>query len=126
MLDVLPAYTVKNIKIYDKQSDESKFVGSNISGMTYVMDVRLKKEYNVGWMANLEAGGGSNERYLGRLFAMRNTDHSRVSVYGNINNLNDKRHPGEQGTWSPEQMPKGDNRERQGGIDYSINSRSKK
>lgn len=126
MLDVLPAYTVKNIKIYDKQSDESKFVGSNISGMTYVMDVRLKKEYNVGWMANLEAGGGSNERYLGRLFAMRNTDHSRVSVYGNINNLNDKRRPGEQGTWSPEQMPKGDNRERQGGIDYNINSRSKK
>ena len=32
-----------------------------------VMDVNLNKEYNTGYMANMEAGAGTQDAYLGRL-----------------------------------------------------------
>ena len=44
-------------------------------------------------VGNVETGGGTKERYLARLFAMRFTDHSRLAIYGNMNNLNDDRSP---------------------------------
>ncbi len=54
----------------------------------YVMDVRLKKDHIAGNMINAEAGGGTKSRYIGRLFAMHYTNNSRVSLYGNANNIN--------------------------------------
>lgn len=127
MLDNLPTYTVKQVKVYDKYGKTSDFLGQKIgSDKRYVMDVSLKKEYAIGMMANVEGGLGTSDRYLGRLFAMRYTDHSRLSVYGNINNLNDKRKPGQDSNWTPEQMPQGDSKEKQFGFDYSVSDRNKK
>ncbi|MBR6630241.1 MAG: hypothetical protein IKL03_09870, partial [Bacteroidaceae bacterium] len=58
MLDNLPSYTVKQIKVYDKLGDLSEFLGQELIGdKQYVMDVQLKKEYNEGWIANAEVGG---------------------------------------------------------------------
>ena len=49
MLDNLPAYTVKNILIYDKWGEQSEFLGQHVMGDNrYVMDVKLKKEYSIG------------------------------------------------------------------------------
>lgn len=59
----------------------------------FVMDINLKKQYNTGWNVNAQAGGGTHDRYMARLFAMRFTDHSRLSVFGNVNNLNDENQP---------------------------------
>ncbi len=125
MLDNLPTYTVKTIKVYDKMSSKSEFVGRELGDKEYVMDVNLKKEYQIGMIANVEAGAGTADRYMGRLFVNRYTDHSRVTLYGNINNLNDRRRPGQDTDWSPDKMPKGDNREKIVGIDYNIDSRNK-
>ena len=127
MLENLPSYTVKQVKVYDKYGQKSEFLGQKLKDdMTYVMDVNLKKEYSVGLMANLEGGAGTSDRYLGRLFAMRYTDHSRLTFYGSVNNLTDKRKPGRDTDWSPQQMPKGDNKEKLGGFDYSISGRDQK
>lgn len=125
MLENLPSYTVKQVKVYDKYGKKSEFLGRNIADdKTYVMDVNLKKEYSIGLMANLEGGAGTSDRYLGRLFAMRYTDHSRLTLYGSVNNLNDKRKPGRDTDWKPEQMPRGDNKEKLGGLDYSVSDRN--
>ena len=35
-----------------------------------VMDVNLKKQYSVGWMANVDAGGGIEDRYSAKLFGL--------------------------------------------------------
>ena len=43
-----------------------------------------------GFMINAEAGGGTKSRYLGRLFAMSYTNNTRLSLYGNANNINKK------------------------------------
>lgn len=126
MLDLLPSYTVKQIKVYDKYGKTSEFLGEKLEqDKQYVMDVNLKKEYAIGLMANIEAGAGTEDKYLARLFAMRYTDHSRLTLYGNKNNLNDKRKPGQNDEWRPETMPRGESKEMQAGVDYNLTSRSR-
>lgn len=124
LLDNLPTYMVKNIKVYDKSSDMSKWAGRDIDKKSLVMDVNLKKEYNTGWVANAEAGGGSSDRFLSRLFAMRFTDHSRFSFYANANNTNDARKPGQNTDWTPEKLPRGMMTTRMAGIDYNLEPRN--
>lgn len=127
MLDNLPTYMVKEVKVYDKLGRNSEFLGHEVVGdKHYVMDVNLKKQYSIGYLGNIEAGGGTDDRYLARLFAMRFTDHSRLSVYGNLNNLNDNRNPGENDGWSPSKMIGGQTRQQTAGLDYSIDDRYKR
>ena len=99
MLDNLPYYTVKNIKVYDKSTDVSQFLGYDVERKDYVMDVVLKREYSVGLTANAEAGGGTAERWMARAFGLRFTDHSRLTLFGNGNNINQTGRPGESGEW---------------------------
>jgi hypothetical protein len=53
----------------------------------------------VGWLVNVEAGGGTEDRYLARLFAMRHSDFSRIAIVANANNLDDDSKPGESDNW---------------------------
>ena len=100
MLENLPAYTVKDIAIYDKQTDENEWLGiKDLQTQRHVIDVRLKKEYMIGWIANAEVGGGTGDRYLARLFAMRHSDFSRLAIVANANNLDDDSQPGESDNW---------------------------
>ena len=127
MLDNLPTYMVSQIQVYDKLGDRSNFLGREVAGdKRYVMDVKLKKQYSIGWTGNFEAGGGTHDRYMGRLFALRFTDHSRLAAYGNANNLNDSRKPGEDDSWSPSDLKGGLSKQQTGGLDYSLDARSGK
>ena len=118
LLENMPSYMVKNFSVYERIPESVK--GTPLEQRTmkqYVMDVRLKKEYNAGWIANAEAGGGStfyknsderlDGKYLGRLFGLRFTDHSRMVAYVNANNLNDTRKPGNNGDWSQLRLSEG-------------------
>ncbi|MBR3733560.1 MAG: outer membrane beta-barrel protein [Bacteroidaceae bacterium] len=107
MLENLPAYMVKTIKAYDKEGPMSRMAGRDMGDKEFVMDVGLKKQFLIGWIGNVEAGYGSEERYLARLFALRFSPRTRISLYGNMNNLNDTRKPGEGSNWTPESMPSG-------------------
>lgn len=126
MLDNLPAYTVKDLQVYRKRDKLSEFAGRDVGEKELTMNIRLKKEYNTGWMTNLEAGAGTKDRYLGRLFAMRFTDHSTVSLFANLNNLNDRRRPGENGGWTPEEMPGGHLATKMAGANYMIKDRQQR
>ena len=94
MLENLPAYTVKDVAVYDKQTEENEWLGrTDESSQHHVIDVRLKREYMVGWIANIEAGAGLRQDetpYLARLFAMRNDERSNIRFYAKANNLNDE------------------------------------
>ena len=89
MLDNLPTYMVHRVEVYEKSGQMSQLVGRDIGDKRLVMDVRLKKQYDIGWLGNVETAGGSHERYLARLFALRFTAHSRVSAFANMNNVNE-------------------------------------
>lgn len=101
LLENLPAYTVKEVAVYDKQTEENEWLGrKDETTQRHVVDVRLKKEYMIGWVANAEAGGGTGDRYLGRVFAMRHSEFSRLAVVANANNLDDSSKPSQGGQWN--------------------------
>lgn len=123
LLDNLPAYTVKTIKFYDKRSERSEGLGMDLNDGRFVMDVNLKREYQIGWLANAEGGMGTHWRWLGRLFALRFTPQSRLSFYVNANNTHESRKPGRNGEWSPSNIGNGTSTTEASGFDYLINDK---
>ena len=99
MLRNLPYYTVKDIKVYNRTTDLSAFLGREAENKEYVMDVQLKKSYRQGYFGNVEAGYGTHDRYMGRAFALRFTNNSRITLYSNTNNTNDTSSPVGDGQW---------------------------
>lgn len=125
MLDNLPAYMVKDVKVYERQSDVSTYLKQDVDRVKpYVMDVCLKRQYSVGIVGNTEVAAGTKERYLARLFAMRFTPQSRMAVFGTMNNQNDDRKPGENGEWSPTSLSGGLTATRKAGIDYRVDDKT--
>ena len=116
MLDNLPYYTVKDIKVYNRTTDFSKFMGKDMEQKEYVMDVNLKKEYSAGYLANLEAGIASSDRYMGRVFASRFSNHTNITAFVNINNINETRNPEGNGDWRATNAPEGKTTNRSVGL----------
>ena len=123
LLDNLPAYTVKHVKFYDKKSELSEELKMDLNDSRFVMDVELKREYSIGWLTNAEAGGGTHDRWLGRMFALRFTPQSRLTFFANANNTNENRKPGRNGDWSPYSMGNGTSTTESGGFDYYIDAK---
>lgn len=106
LLENLPYYTVRHLKVYEKQTDRSVALGYDVDPRRYVMDVILKDEYNQGYIGNVEAAGGTNERWLGRGFLLGFTDKLRFTLLANANNVNESRHIGQSDQWSPARQPR--------------------
>ena len=107
MLDNLPYFTVKNVQVFHKRTRKSEYLGYDAERKDYVMDVRLKREYAKGYIANVEGAVGTHERWLARAFGLRYTDNARVTLMGNANNVNEDRRPGSDGDWTPTNQPLG-------------------
>lgn len=128
-LDNLPAYMVQNVKAYQK-ADKMAYLDKHHDEMKkkdpWVIDVNLKKQYNKGWLGNAEAGYGTDNRYMGRLFATRFTDHSRLTAYVNTNNINDNSRPGSESSWHDSSSPTGEMKTVSGGLDFHVDSKVNK
>lgn len=112
------------MKAYDRSNEQLRMAGLPDDGnKEFVMDVQLKKEYSIGWIANAAAGAGTDDRFLGRLFALRFTPNSRLSFFANANNVNDDRKPGQNGDWSPLRQATGIRSVYDAGFDYNINEK---
>lgn len=108
MLNNLGSYMVKNLKVYEKQSFESEIAGRDLSlEKPLVMDVLLKKEFMYGMFGNMEAGYGTHDRFMGRLFLGGFTQQHQLVVYGNANNVNNSTTPQKDDQWRPESQPTG-------------------
>lgn len=64
-----------------------------------VIDLTVKKEYLGAWSINLDAGGGSRERYQLKGFASTFTDRRRLAVYASVNNVSESPNVDENGNW---------------------------
>lgn len=106
LMENLPYYTVKHLKVYEKQTDMSEALGYDVEPRKYVMDVILKEEYKRGYIGNVEVAGGTDERWLGRGFLLGFTDRLRFTLLGNANNVNEGRHIGQSDQWSPARQPR--------------------
>ena len=70
MLENLPYYTVETVQVYNKDTERNRMTGLQTEMKDYVMDVKLKRQYNRNILANIEAGGGTRDRYMARLFSL--------------------------------------------------------
>jgi hypothetical protein len=126
MLENLPYYTVKNIQFYNKSTDKSKYLGRDIENKEFVMDVNLKKEYSTGYTVNAELAGGTHDRNISRIFGLRYTDNTRLSVFGNMNNLSDYQRPGRDGDWSPTDAANVPVGSKKVGLDFSLDDKDQR
>ena len=121
MLQNLPYFTVKNIQVYKKQTEENKYLGiDDENKKEYTMDVVLKREYSIGGSANLEAGGGPSEggewRYKLKGFGLRFSDRTRAVLFGGMNNINETmEYSGENSSYNDKVQQSGDNHFKQMG-----------
>lgn len=120
MLDNLPYYIVDKLKVYEQSTQRSQALGHDVDNKLYLMDVRVKKEYATGYMGNAEVAGGTHDRYLARLFALRFTDYSRLTFFGGSNNINESRKPGMDTEWTPSDNTSGTERRHNAGLDLLI------
>ncbi len=125
----LPAYIVSRVQAYHQGpqwdyllSEEERKARRN----PLVVDVKLKREYKQGWLANFEAGDGTRTRnawdnvYLARLFAMNYNDHTDLTVYANTNNVGYDKSPTQRGRWQKPDVTEGNKRTRTAGINYNL------
>lgn len=103
----LPAAAVQNVKAYDKTSDDAEFTGKVEVDKATVLDLTIKKEYMASWNLNLDAGGGTHERWTGRAFASTFTDRRRLALYASGNNISEGQHVDENGNWRHYANPTG-------------------
>lgn len=125
-LENLPAYVVQNIKAYQRESKHAyldKHHDAQKKKDPWVLDVRLKREYAQGWLGNAEAGGGWDKRWMGRVFGIRYTDHSRITLYVNANNTNDTSRPGSETSWSDYSSPTSEIKTVTGGVDFHVDDK---
>jgi len=118
-LSNLPSYMVSKVKVYEQETAYNRISGQK-DKLPLVMDVGLKKEYRHGWIANAEAGYGTDRRYVGRVFGLTFTPLSRFALFGNINNTNDATTPGEDNEWNPDWQSAGLVTTHKAGADYLL------
>lgn len=124
LLQNLPSYTVSQVKVYEKENEQNELAGRKISKDTYVMDVKLKKEYQIGFMSNAETAYGTHDRYMEKLFGLRFTTCSRLSAYGQMNNVNSSISVNPDGSMSPWNTPSGLMTTKDGGFNYNVDSKN--
>lgn len=109
MLDNLPYFMIKDIKVYERGPaayEQWKAMQGDMKD--YVMDVVLKRDYRRGYLANAEIGGGTGGHWLARAFGSLYSDRARIGAIVNANDLNDARDPGRStGDWLAIGQPKG-------------------
>jgi len=123
LLQNLPTYAVNTIKVYEKKTDLNQFANRKIEEDEYVMDVNLKKQYNIGWLGNVDAGMANDDLYMARLFALRSTDHSQLAIFSNFNNMNDGGTPTQGSDWTPEKLPMSRLTTKKVGVNLNVDDR---
>ena len=97
-LQNLPVNMIEKISAYDRQSDNARITGIDDGEEETVLDLKVKKGMNQGWIGNLDAGGGTEDRYsvsanINR-FSSSGGNSNQFSLIGRTNNVNNQRFGG--------------------------------
>ena len=82
----LPAEIVDKIQIVDDYGDQAARTGIKDGDPEKVLNIVTRTDKSVGNSANIQAGGGSNERYESSLFGTRLNGNQNISVNLRLNN----------------------------------------
>ena len=124
LLENLPAYMIKNVLVYDKKKDSLSLYEREREFEGLVMDIKLKKEYHTTTLGSIDVGGGTNNRYFGRLFGMNIHDLRRWSAYAGSNNTNQNEEMNHSGSFYNMDNGSGDKKFHFAGLNYNVDSRN--
>ena len=120
-LQNLPANMVDKINAYDRQSDNARITGIDDGEEEAVLDIKVKKGMNQGWIGNLDAGVGTKDRYSVNTNVNRFSSHgensNQFSLIGRVNNVNDRRFGGPGGMMGGN---RGLNTSKEVGLNYAM------
>lgn len=125
ILENLPYFVVKELQVYYKDPPFAQSKDLTDDEKHYVMDVVMKREYAIGSIVNAEAGTGTDDRWKAKAFGLRYDDYTRLTVFGNLNNVNEDRTPGTDGDWSPKKQSRGTLTTKQAGMNLNVNNSKK-
>lgn len=84
----LPAEIIDKVQVFDRLSDQSQFTGFDDGSREKTLNIVTKSGKNQGVFGRAVAGYGTDERYLGSLSLNRFQGTQRISVLGQLNNIN--------------------------------------
>ena len=97
-LQNLPVNMIEKINAYDRQSDNARITGIDDGEEETVLDLKVKKGMNQGWIGNFDLGGGTEDRYSAsgniNRFSSHGKNSNQFSIIGRTNNVNDRRFGG--------------------------------
>lgn len=127
MLENLPYYTIKDVKVFEKERDDiDKVAKDEGDKKDYVMDISLKREYHHSSLGNAEVGAGTENRWMARFFGLFMGERTTASLFATANNVNEDRKPGQDGTWKPSSMKKSIKTSKQVGFNMQTDDANKK
>lgn len=87
----IPTSVIDRIKAYDEKSDLSRITGIDDGEEQTVLDIGMKAGANIndGYIANVDGGIGTEDRYSGRLMGVVFKNKFRLMGMGSLNNVND-------------------------------------
>lgn len=87
----LPTDIIDKLKVYDEKSDQARVTGIDDGVENPVIDIKIKKNMNMGYMFNGDAGYGTHDRYSGRITFTEFTAHNRLAAILNGSNTGGSR-----------------------------------
>lgn len=90
---------VQDVSVYEKTDEDKEFAGVVDNDKKTVVDLKIKKEYMASWNINADLGGGTHDRFVGKIFASTFDDNYRVALYAQANNISQNQRVDENGNW---------------------------
>lgn len=84
----LPVNIVEAAQVITRKSDLARLTGVDDGEEETVINLTVKKGMNRGWNGTIEAGYGTDNRWLGRFNVMGRHDKNQFMLFGNFNNCN--------------------------------------
>jgi hypothetical protein len=86
----LPADAINKVQVFDKKSDQTAFTGIDDGQREKTINLELKEEKRHGAFGTMMAGGGTDERFQGRVNLNRFSKQRQFSLLGMANNVNEQ------------------------------------
>lgn len=84
----IPADMIDKVQVVDDYGDQSSVSGIRDGEPEKVINLQLKKDKNKGVFGRMQAGYGTNDRYMGALTLNRFNNSKQLSIIANSNNVN--------------------------------------
>ncbi|GAB2703407.1 TonB-dependent receptor [Mucilaginibacter koreensis] len=85
----LPADAIDKVQVINDKTESTKNTGIDDGQRDKVINLKLKADHKKGWFGNVQAEGGTDNRYLAQLNLNHFNDKQQFSVLGLSNNVNE-------------------------------------